>query len=152
MKIVPQSQLINIYYSLVESQLRYAIVEWGSLSNTEIEAFQRFQIRAQSIVEKAKVKYQWSSNWLSVEQLINFDRAVMAHKMMNKICPERLGDRYKIRNTHSSYRTRNCTDIRIPRYNLEYLKTSFYYLWLKDWNNIPIAIRELSVLQQFQYI
>ena len=84
-EIVLQSQLVNIYYALVESHLRYANVVWGSLSNTNVEALQRFQNRAHSIIEKAKVKDQWSSNWLTVEQLINFDRAVMTYKMMNKI-------------------------------------------------------------------
>ena len=105
--------------------LRYANIVWGSLYNMKVEAFQRLQNRAQSIIEKVKVKGQWSSNWLAVEQLTNFNRAVMAYKMMNKICPESLWDRYKIRNTYSSYRTRNCMDIQIPWYNLEYLKKVF---------------------------
>ena len=102
--------------------IQYANVVWGSLSNTKVEALQRLQNRAHSIIEKAKVKDQWSSNWLTVEQLINFDRVVMTYKMMNKTCPECLWHRYKIRNTYSSYRTRNCMDIQIPRYILEYLK------------------------------
>ena len=42
---------------------------------------------------------------------------------------------------------RSCRDIQIARYNLEYSKKCFHYLGLKDWNNIPIAIRELSTLQ-----
>ena len=88
MKIVPQSQLVNIYHALVESHLRYANVVWGSLSNTELEALQRLQNRAHSIIERAKIKDQWSGDCLTVEQLINFDRSVMTYKMMNKICPE----------------------------------------------------------------
>ena len=83
------------------------------------------------------------------EQLINFDRSVMTYKMMNKICPESLWDRYKTRNMYSSYRTRNCTDIQLPRYNLEYSKKSFHYSGLKAWNEIP-TIRELSTLQQLK--
>ena len=67
-----------------------------------------------------------------------------------KICPESLWDRYKTRNTYSSYRTRNGTDIQIPRYNLEYLKKSFHYLGLKARNEIPATIRELSSLKQFK--
>ena len=150
MKIVPQSQLVNIYHALVESHLRYANVVWGSLSNTKLEALQRLQNRAHSIIERAKIKDQWSGDWLTVEQLINFDRSVMTYKMMNKICPESLWDTYKTRNMYSSYRTRNCTDIQLPRYNLEYSKKSFHYSGLKAWNEIPNTIRELSTLQQFK--
>ena len=122
MKIFPQSQLVNIYHALVESHLRYANVAWGSLYNTKLEDLQRLQNRAQSIIERAKIEDQWSRDWLTVEQLINFDRSVMTYKMMNKICPESLWDRNKTRNMYSSYRTRNCTDIQLPRYNLEYSK------------------------------
>ena len=135
MRIVPQSQLVNIYHALVESHLRYA---------------KRLQNRARSIIERANIKDQWSEDWLTVEKLINFDRSVMTYKMMNKICPESLWDVYKTRNTYSSYRTRNCTDIQLPRYNLEYSKKSFHYSDLKAWNEIPTTIRELSTLQQFK--
>ena len=69
---------------------------------------------------------------------------------MNKICPESIWDIYKTRNTYSSYRTRNCTDIQIPRYNLQYSKKSFHYSGLKAWNEIPTTIRELPTLQQFK--
>ena len=98
MKIVPQFQLVNIYYALVESHLRYATIVWGSLSNAKLEALHRLQNRAQSIIERAKIKDQWSGDWLNVEQLINFDRSVMTYEMMNEICPESLWDTYKTRN------------------------------------------------------
>ena len=73
MKIVLQSQLVNIYHALVESHLRYAIVVWGSLSNPKLEGLKCLQNRAQSIIERAKIKDQWSRDWLPVEQLINID-------------------------------------------------------------------------------
>ena len=56
MKIVPQIQLVNIYYALVESHLRYANVVWGSLSNAKVETLQRLQNRAHSIIERTKSK------------------------------------------------------------------------------------------------
>ena len=111
------------------------------ISNTKLEALQRLRNRAQSIIERAKIKDQCSGDWLTVEQLINFDRSVMTYKMMNKICPESLWDTYKTRNMYSSYRTRNCTDIQLPRYNLEYSKKSFHYSGIKAWNKIPTTIR-----------
>ena len=58
-KIVPQFQLVNIYHALLESHLRHANVVRWSLSNTKFEALQRLQNRAQSIIERAKIKDQW---------------------------------------------------------------------------------------------
>ena len=56
MKIVPQSQLVNIYHALVKSHLRYADVLWSSLSSTKVEALQRLQTRTHSIIERVKIK------------------------------------------------------------------------------------------------
>ena len=44
--IISQSQLMEVYYALVESHLRYANVVWGSLSDTKMEVLQRLQNRA----------------------------------------------------------------------------------------------------------
>ena len=67
------SKITQITYAILRSDLPLAL--------------QRLQNRAQSIIERAKIKDQWSGDWLTLEQLINFDRSVMTYKMMNKICP-----------------------------------------------------------------
>ena len=48
--VVPQSQLCNVYYALIESHLRYADVVWGSMSKIEPAALQRLQDRGYSII------------------------------------------------------------------------------------------------------
>ena len=76
--ILPQSQLSNVYRALVESHMRHADVIWGSLSKSRKESLQRLQDRAISIIETSRIKDEWSNNFLSAEQLVIFDRAVMA--------------------------------------------------------------------------
>ena len=75
--LIPQSQLDHVYRALVESHLRYANVIWGSLSKSKINTLQRLQDRARPIIDNARQKDGWSHNWLTVEQLIKFDRSVM---------------------------------------------------------------------------
>ena len=41
--VIPQSQLCNVYYALIERHLRYADVIWGSLSKTKITALQHLR-------------------------------------------------------------------------------------------------------------
>ena len=65
--ILPQSQLSIVYYALVESQLRYVDVIWGSLSRTKLAALQRLQTRALKIIRNAKVKDTWSCPRMKVE-------------------------------------------------------------------------------------
>ena len=58
-------------------------------------------------VSQKQKKDEWSSNWLSVENLIRFDRSVMAYKILNKLSPESLWDKYQYRSAYSNYETRN---------------------------------------------
>ena len=148
--ILPQSQLSNVYRALVESHIRYADVIWGSLTHSKKESLQRLQDRAIFIIETARIKDKWSNNLLSAEQLVMFDRAVMAYKIMNRLCPENLWNKFQRRSHYSNYNTRFCRDLQIPRYNLEYAKKGFSYSALKVWNEIPISIRELPTLCGFK--
>ena len=142
--------IVYVYRALVESHMRYGDVIWGSLSNSKKESLQRLQDRAISIIETSRIKDEWSHNFLRTEQLVMFDRAVMAYKIMNRLCPENLWNKFQQRSQYSSYNTRFCRDLQIPRYNLEYAKKGFSYSALKVWNEIPIRIRELPTLCQFK--
>ena len=148
--LLSQSQLDHVYRALVESHLRYANVVWGSLPKTKLNTLQRLQDRARSIIDKARLKDSWSHNWLTVEQLIQFDRSVMTYKIVNRQCPESLWDEYHHRTQHSRYRARNCGDLQIPRNNIDDVKKAFHYSALRTWNNIPINIRELPILNRFK--
>ena len=64
--IISQSQLMEVYYALVESHLKYANVVWGSLSDTKIEALQRLQNRAFDIIDSSRHKGLWERRSLNV--------------------------------------------------------------------------------------
>ena len=120
MNLVPQSQLCNIYHTLIESHLRYPNVVWGSIPSSKLEVLQRLQNQARSIIQKAKIKDKWREDWLSVEQLIRFDQLTLTYKMMNRICPDNLLNKYKIRTQCSSYNKRHYRDLQIPRHNVNF--------------------------------
>ena len=148
--IVSQSKLSNVYRALVESHIRYADVIWGSVSNSKMESLQRFQDRAISIIDTARIKDDWSKNFLQVKQLITFDRSVITYKILNRLCPENLWNKFQRRFHYSNYNTRFCENLQIPKYNLEYSKKRFSYTALKAWNEIPMNIRELPTLYQYK--
>ena len=148
--VVPQSQLCNVYCALIESHLRYADVIWGSLSKTKLAALQRLQDRACSIISNARIKDNWSSSWLNVENLFRYDRTVMTYKIVNRLCPESLWNKYHPRSSYSTYNTRHCKDLQIPRYRTEFAKKGFHYAVLASWNDTPAEIRELPTLDRFK--
>ena len=79
-------------------------------------------IRAYSIITSARIKDSWSTSWLNVKNLFRCDRNVMTYKIMNRLCPEGLWDKYQPRSFHSTYNTRQCEDLQIPRYKTEFAK------------------------------
>ena len=88
--ILPQFKLCSGYQALVESHIRYAEFVWGNLPKTKLLTLQRFQDRALSVIEHARIKDKWQGHWLKVENLIKLDHAVMMFKINNKLCPESL--------------------------------------------------------------
>ena len=148
--ILPQSKLDQVYKALLESHLRYSDELWGSLSNTKLDHLQRLQTRARTLIEGSRLKDGWRCNWLSVQNLIKFDRVVMIYKIMNGLCPDNLRGRLVTRSQISSYQTRNQLDIDTPRQNLEFSKNSFFYSGAKTWNEIPSEIRTSSTITLFK--
>ena len=69
--ILSQSMLFQVYKALVESNLRYADVVCGSLSNTKITALQRLQNRAFEIIQASKIKDSLIRPTLCIDQLLN---------------------------------------------------------------------------------
>ena len=109
--ILPQSKLDQVYKALLESQLRYSDELWGKLSNTKLDHLQRLQNRARTLIEGSTLKDGWRCNWLSVSNLIKFDRAVLIYKITNGLCPDNLKGRLATRSQISNYSTRNCLDL-----------------------------------------
>ena len=134
----------------MESHLRYADVISESLPARKIENVQRLQNRAQLIIETARVKDNWSCDWLNVSNLIPFDRLAMTYNIINKLSLESLWDKFELRSVHSKYETRNCHDLQIPRLSMERAKNGFKYSVLKLWNDMPVDIREASTLKCFK--
>ena len=93
---------------------------------------------------------EWSFDWLNVENLIPFNRSVMTQKILNKLSPESLWDKYQYRSMYSNYEARNCKDLQIPRLTNEHAKQGFYYSSLKAWNDVPASIREIQTLGRFK--
>ena len=66
----------------------------------------------------------------------------MTYKIINKLSPESLWDKFELRSVHSKCETRNCHDLQNPRLNTERAKNGFKCSALKLWNDTPVDTRE----------
>ena len=87
---------------------------------------------------------------MSVENIICFDRSVMAYKIIHKLCLESFLEKYKPRSRFSAYYTTNSQNLQIPKRRTENYKKSSYYSTLKDWNNTHINLFELPTINTFK--
>ena len=117
-------------------------------------AFQKLNLMlcntCKTIVENARLKDNWSCDWLSIENITRFDRSVMAYKIINKSSPENLWGKLQQKSSQSNYATRNCKDLQIPRLNTEHAKKRYHYSTVKIWNTFPTHIRELPTISHFK--
>ena len=74
----------------------------------------------------------------------------MIYKIMNRLCLENLWDKYQLRPFHSTYNTRHCKDLQIPRYKTEFANKGFHYSAPICWNDTPAKIRQLPTLDRFK--
>ena len=148
--MIPQTKLCSVYYAIVESHLRYANEVWGSFPKTKLETLQRLQDKARASIENARLKDNWSCDRLSVENIIRYDRSVMAYKIISKLSPENLWGKFQQRSSQCNYATRYCKDLQIPRLNTEHAKKSYQYSTVAIWNTIPTDIRELPTIGRFK--
>ena len=140
----------TLYKELVESHLRYADVVSESLLNTKISALQRQQNHEFDVNEASKIKDLLIRPTFSIDQMFQFERSVLMLKVINKIHPESLHDKFDERFTISKYGTRNKNNLQIPRLNLVFSRKSSYYTGIKTRNSIPTHIRESNILTRFK--
>ena len=77
-------------------------------------------------------------------------RALVAFKIMNKLCLEIILNKYLPISSVSLYNARKCRDLQIQRYRFEFARKGFQYSAQKAWNDIPAEIFDLPTLNSFK--
>ena len=82
---LPHETLVTLYYSLVESRLRYCNTVWGNCGNLLKRKLQTLQNRAARVITRTTCgsvdpeTLLTNLKWLNVQQLIDFDTLTMVH-------------------------------------------------------------------------
>ena len=64
-------------------------------------------------------------DWSVIPYASSPSHSIRSYKIVNRLCPESLWDKYHPRSFHSTYNTRHCKDLQIPRYRTEFAKKAF---------------------------
>ena len=147
---VPQSTLLNIYNSLVQSNFDYCSLIWGNCGKTLSIKLQKLQNRDARVITSPNFDVDVDSlfhklSWKDSKSQRQNQNALMVFKSLNWLVPE----------YESNYSLRDLVNklvipFLIPRTN--YTKNSFSYSSTTLWNSLPCNIRESGSINQFKHL
>ena len=152
---VPQSILLNIYYSLVPSHFDYCSLVWGNCGKTLSNKLQKRQNRVARVITSSNFDVDVDSlfhklSWKDLKSQRQIQNALMVFKSLNGLVPEYLTSKF-IKRNESNYSLRDSVNklvVPFPRTN--YMKNSFSYSGATLCNSLPCNIRESGSLNQFK--
>ena len=146
---VPQSILLNIYYSLVQSHFDYCSLVWGNCGKTLSNKLQKLQNRAARVITSSNFDVDVDSlfhklSWKDLNSQRQIQNALLVFKSLNGLVPAYLTSK-------SNYSLRNSVNklvVPFPRTN--YMKNSFSYSGATLCNSFPCNIRNECVTNEPQ--
>ena len=146
---VPQSALLNIYNSLVQSHFDYCSLVWGNCGKTLSNKLQKLQNHPARVITSSNFDVHVDSlfhklSWKDLKSQRQIQNALLVFKSLNGLVPAYLTSK-------SNYSLRNSVNklvVPFPRTN--YMKNSFSYSGATLWNSLPCNIRESGSLNQFK--
>ena len=152
---LPSKALINIYYSIVESKLRYCNTVWGNCNLSLKRKLQNLQNRAVRIVSKdysSPVEEVFTNlKLLNVQQLIDLDTAILIYKSQHKLTPQYISDMFVPSGVVHSHNTRHSVNgLFIPHCKSTYGSRCFVQIGSRLWNNIPNDVQTAKSVDTFK--
>ena len=149
---VPQTTLIDIYNSLIQSHLDYCYEVWDTIGVTASEKLQKLQNRAARLILRADYNTHSKSlldqlGWEKLNERRAKQKAVMMYKVRNSSAPSCLTALFKTVAETNSYNLRgSSTKVYLPRPNTEFMKKSFSYDGATTWNKLSIGLHKATYL------
>ena len=151
---LPRESLTTLYHNLVESRLRYCNTVCGNCSTSLKGQSQCLQDRATRIVTKCDDTNSslHKLGWLNIQQLIDFDTAVMVCKTLNNTTvPSYLSDTFcKVNSVHTHDTRGACCGLFLTHSNLKIGQRSFSHYGCSIWNKIDRDVQKITNIDSFK--
>lgn len=152
--MLDRKSLEIIYISFIRPILEYADVVWGNAFQYELDLLDKIQNECARIVSGATRLVSIENlnnevNWETLEQRRYKHRLTLFYKIKHGIAPEYLSEPIPYQ-TNTRYNLRNSNDtIGISARTSLYF-SSFFPSSIREWNNLPLNIRNLPTLSMFK--
>ena len=153
---LPKDVLFRIYKQTILPIIDYCSVVWHDCGSTLTRRVEKIQNRAMRIIlQKGRIKctqeMRSALKLLSQYSRRRFFRFIIIFKILNHLnCPKQLLGIFKLRSTLRNRELRDKTMLHLPKVNSKMGQTMFEYAGAKDWNSLPINIREITSINIFK--
>ena len=153
-KLAPRAVLKTVYYSIVDSHLRYGILAWFSAKST---ALQRLNCIHKKIIKYMKFENETlpkafeNLNILSIANLHQLELTKFVHKIKSGTSPDTFIG--AINTIAHSHRTRSVTrgNLALPQPRTDKGKSTIEYKGAQAWNSLPTPLKQITNTKTFVY-
>ncbi|MCG8096458.1 MAG: endonuclease/exonuclease/phosphatase family protein, partial [Candidatus Thiodiazotropha endolucinida] len=146
-----------IYIAFIRPILEYSDVIWDNCSQYEKNELEKIQVEAARIVTGSTIlvslnKLYQEVCWDTLQQRRHKHKLILFYKMFNNLAPTYLSSLLPRQvSTVSRYNLRNSNDLQTIRTKTSLYHNSFLPSTLREWNNLPVEVRQLPTLNSFKY-
>jgi len=154
--LLTNDAVANLMHSLVSSKLDYCNSLLYGLPKSKIKKLQRIQNVAARILTKSPKDCDIKAvlkdlHWLPVEQRIKFKLLLMVFRALNTTAPDYLCELISLYTPARTLRSADSNLLCIPKTRLKtYGDRAFFSAGPREWNLLPISIREADCVQSFK--
>ena len=154
--ILDRKSLQSIYFTFIRPLLEYADIVWNNCTINEEEQIEKIQLEAARIVTGTTKLISLSNlykeiGWEKLSERRRKHKLITFFKMFHGNAPSYLSDLVPVTvGTSNNYNLRNSRDLACIRCRTSLYERSFLPSVIKEWNTIPLDIRENNSLSNFK--
>ena len=158
-KFINKPTLNELYKTIIQPSLDYAISIWGYGSESNKHLVKRLQHRAARIVtgNRDYINVRGSDllnelGWQTVEQRRDYFTATLMYKCIHGIAPQRLMNELVMSNETHNIPTRSTQNfnVQVPEPKYEIFRNSFRYQGALLWNSLPAQLKNSNDIASFK--
>jgi hypothetical protein len=157
---VPRQVLLDMYKSLIQPKIDYAITVWGYTTDQNLDRIQLLQNRAARVicnnfdfVNTRGINLVADLKLMNVRQRRDYFMALLVFKSIHGTAPDYLCNEIimAVEVTNRISRNLSENDLYMPDTHIDVTRHAFSYCGPKIWNSMPEYIKECSSLYTFKH-
>ena len=151
-RVAPKSVIKMVYYSIVDSHIRYGITSFGSARSSALDRLNAIHTK---IIKYMKDSHESTTQALSnlgilnIPNLYKFELIKLVFNIRNGVAPKVFKTFINTINHSHGTRSRNLGNYNVPQPNTERDKTSIKYQCATCWNSLPSELKSCNIKTKF---